>query len=96
MLVVGDPATVIAQLISFAKENLRVRITTAMVQGYLTSHGLPLRRLSRDSRILPAIEELRQQFEDSIKNDLIAGQIIPRKETEAVLTALGESLDSAR
>jgi hypothetical protein len=88
VLVVGDPATVLAVLAGFVQDNLRMPITAPAVWHNLKSHGLQPRHLPNDTRILPAVEELRQQFADSIKDDLIAGAVIPRKETSTVLEAL--------
>ncbi len=88
VLVVGVPATVLAVLGDFVNDNLRIPITAPAVWHHLTSHGLQPRRLPHDIRILPAVEELCRQFADSIKDDLIAGAVIPRKETSAILEAL--------
>lgn len=93
ILVVGDPATVTALLGSFVQDNLRLRITAPDVWRQLSSHGLQPRALSSDTRILPAVEELRGQFAASIKDGLIAGAVIPRKETSSVIEAIRGGAD---
>jgi hypothetical protein len=55
---------------------------------HLASHGFQPRRLPNDGRILPAIEELCNRFAGTIQEELITGQIIPRKETNDILEAL--------
>jgi len=89
-LVAGDPATVVAVLADFAQQNLRKPITAPAVWQHLVSHGFHPRRLTNDSRVMPAVEELRRRFADSIKPDLIAGEIIRRRETGDILNALND------
>lgn len=90
-LVSGDPEETVAVLSEFAQDNLRARLDAPRIRHFLTGRGLDPRQLAHDDRIAPAIESLQTQFFESIKTDLIAGHLIHRAETEAILKTLNES-----
>ncbi|MBO3445856.1 hypothetical protein [Clostridium sp. CCUG 7971] len=59
------------------------RVTSNMIIKYLQSKGILLRNLSLDNRIMPRINELNQEFIDSLS--LINNKFIERKEVEEIL-----------
>jgi hypothetical protein len=90
-LVSGDPQTIVAVLSEFALENLRARLDAPRIRRHLADRGLEPRQLAHDERVAPGIESLQAQFIESIESDLIAGHLIHRAETDAILNALTES-----
>lgn len=88
MLATGEPTTILAALVEYAENNLRKSITANDVRQHLAPLGFHPRRLSHDTRIGPAVEELQRQFEESVAPGLVAGRLIPREETKTVLDAL--------
>lgn len=91
MLVTGNPEVVVANLTDFAQNNLRKTLHADTIQDYLAGIGFHSRRLPHDNRVVPAIEELKQRFEESISYGLIAGELIKRDETQQLLNALEEN-----
>jgi hypothetical protein len=91
MLVSGSPSVVVALLADFAYERLRQTIDAQAVWQFLESRGHSPRRLVLDERVLPAARTLQDQFFGSIRPDLIAGEIIPRRESAKVLDALSDA-----
>jgi hypothetical protein len=91
MLIAGEPETTVAVLADFAQDNLRKTLNPQIVREFLAGKGLCPRRLAHDTRILPAIDTLQTEFQDSIKPLLIAGELIPRDETQLLLQALQEA-----
>ena len=90
-LVNGDPDSVLANLADYAENNLRKAIAAEELWRFLAERGFSPRALTNDCRVLPAIRLLREQFEDSISNLLIAGEAIGREETTQTLNALEEN-----
>lgn len=90
-LVDSDPTTTIAVLADFALTNLRKTLDATYIWEHLVDQGLHPRTLAHDTRVVPAIDSLQQQFIDSIESDLVAGHLIPRSETEKILEALEQS-----
>lgn len=91
MLVTGNPKVVVASLTDFAQNNLRKALHADTIRDYLAGIGFHPRRLPHDNRVVPAIEELKQRFEESISSGLIAGELIKRDETQQLLNALEEN-----
>jgi len=87
-LVNGESKSVIANLVDFAESNLRKTITPSDVWDYLRETGFTTRTLSRDGRISPGIQRLKEIFHESISGFLIEDQLIRRNETEEILDAL--------
>ncbi|MEE9128814.1 MAG: hypothetical protein V3T84_02265 [Phycisphaerales bacterium] len=88
MLVAGDPTTTVAVLADYAVDRMRHVIDASSVWSHLESRGLRPRRLPQDTRVLPAIRGLQEQFVASIQPDLIGGSLIPREATGQILRAL--------
>jgi hypothetical protein len=89
-LVLGDAGTVAALLGTFALENLRKDVVASDIWSYLESKGMRPRRLDNETRILPAVEELKTRFASSIRDDLVARRLIHREETDKVLKSLSK------
>lgn len=87
----GDASTVVAVLADFAQENLRKRLDAAAIWRHLESKGFHPRRLTNDTRILPAIQALQRQFAESISGDLIGGKLIDRAETQKILESVRDN-----
>jgi len=88
--VVGDPDAVLALLAEFAVDNLRRTIISADVRRHLEKSGFQTRKLFADDRISPRLDELRDDFDDSIKPHLAGGKMIPRSEVDEVLALLDD------
>lgn len=88
--VVGDPDAVLALLAEFAADNPRRTIISADVWRHLKKSGFQPRRLFADERIGPRLDELRDDFDDSIRPHLAGGKLIPRSEVNEVLSLLDD------
>ncbi len=84
----GTPSTVVAVLAAFTQDNLGKRLDAAAIWRHLESNGFHPRRLPNDTRIMPRIRELQEQFAKSISDGLIAGTLIARTETQSILDAV--------
>ncbi len=84
------PSSVVAVLADFAQHNLRKQLDAPAIWDHLKSHGFQPRRLSNDTRIQPAVRELQSRFLESIRCDLIAGDLIHREEANKILESLKE------
>ena len=85
LLVDGDPDVILAVLAEFSNENFRKTIQTDGLLKHLQSKGLQAKDLAHDNRIGPCVDELRRQFDSSMRNRLAGGKIIPRQETQDIL-----------
>lgn len=90
MLVNGEPRSVVSCLAEYAQNNLRKRLLSNDVLNNLKGLGFNPRRLVHDDRLLPALEELQQCFDDSIASRLIGDELIAREETQELYKALEE------
>jgi len=88
--VVGDSAAVIALLANFAEENLRKPIIASDVRQHLMRSSFEPRVLLVDERISPRLDELRNEFRDSIAHHLAGGQVIPREEVDQLTSAVSQ------
>jgi hypothetical protein len=86
--VIGDSNAVISLLASFAEENLRRTIIATDIRTHLKQSGFVPRALFADERIEPKLEELREEFNESISPHLAGGFLIPRSEVEQLKTLL--------
>lgn len=84
------PSSVVAVLADFAQNNLRRQLDGPAIGRHLESQGYQPRRLAKDTRIQPTVRELQGRFLESIKSDLIGGELIPRKEADTTLELLKE------
>ncbi len=94
-LLTGEPETVIATLLTYAENNdiFRKPIYADELRRHLAALGINPKRLAYDQRIAPAIEELQWQFDESIRHELIGGELIPREETALLLDAFKEEME---
>lgn len=86
-LLTGDPDTAVSTLMSYPESNdvYRKPIYADNLLKHLAEKGIHPKSLAHDTRIAPAIEELKQQFEGSISSLLISGALITREETGLLL-----------
>ncbi|RJQ38130.1 MAG: hypothetical protein C4550_07080 [Nitrospiraceae bacterium] len=91
-LLIGDAETVIATLVTYAENNNRFGspIYADELRKYLSVHGIQPKRLEHDARITPAIEELQNQFADSIRPLFIDNKPLQRNETLRLIEAVEE------
>lgn len=87
----GDPSAVVAVLADFVQDNLRKKLDGPAIWHHLRLQGFHPRRLAHDTRVLPAVQGLQARFAKSISDDLIAGKLICREETQKVLESIKES-----
>ncbi len=89
-LVTGDSTAVIALLGNFAEENLRKTIFASDVRQHLKGSGFEPRVLLVDERIAPRMDDLRQEFSDSIGPHLAGGEVIAREEVDQLEAAVAK------
>ncbi len=89
---VGDADCVLALLADFAADNLRKAIVADDIWRHLQKSGYEPRKLFADERLGPRLEELRADFDDSIRPHLAGGREIPRPEVEDALALLNDEL----
>jgi hypothetical protein len=87
-LLTGVPETIISTLSIYAVDRLGIPIYSNDLHKYLETQGIYPKNLAKDSRIIPAIDRLRSEFEDSIRPGLIDNELIHREETDRCLEAL--------
>jgi len=95
-LLIGEPETVIAALLTYAENNDRYRnpIYAEELRVHLAEHhNIYPKRLEHDRRIAPAIEELQKQFSESIQHGLIGSRIIPREKTSRIIERINAEQD---
>ncbi|MFH1338920.1 MAG: hypothetical protein ABIH40_03670 [Candidatus Omnitrophota bacterium] len=90
LLVGGSAETILSVLLTYAenKNKLGSPIYADELRNYLIQQNIHPRRLDQDTRITPVIQELQNQFEDSIKPYLIRGAIIKRPETDRLIKSI--------
>lgn len=93
LLVDGNPDNVLSVLAEFSSENLRKTIYADDLLKHLRSKGFHAKDLAHDDRLVPCVEELRRQFDASMRRHLAAGRLIPRNETQEAIKWL-ETSDS--
>lgn len=84
----GDPDAVLLLLSDFAADNPRKSVIAADLWQHLRKSGHEPRRLFADERIGPRLEELQEEFDDSIRQHLAGGKVIARPEVDEVLALL--------
>lgn len=85
LLIDGEPDVIISTLANFALENLRKTVYADDLIAHLRARGFETKEITRDIRLIPRIEELRRQFDNSLRHHLAANRLIPRTETKSVL-----------
>ena len=94
LLLTGEPETALSVLLTYAEnDKYRQPIYADELRRYLAEHHkIYPKQLAHDRRIAPAVERLQQEFSDSISPGLIAGRLIPRKETFRII----ENIENGR
>lgn len=95
-LLTGEPETAISVLLTYAENNdtYRKPIYVDELRRHLAEkHGIYPKQLAHDPRIAPAIEELQNQFSESIRPGLINEKIIAREETSRIIEAIDNGQD---
>lgn len=89
-LFTGDPETTIQTIIGFAEnhDGFGKPICANHLREFLVSKGIHPKNLAHDKRILPAVEKLNKNFDESIALDLIKDKLIHREETDRCLKAI--------
>lgn len=89
----AEKETILFVLLAYAenKNKLGNTIYADELRDYLSKQNIYSKRLDKDKRILPAIQELQNQFEDSIKPYLISSATIKRAETVQLVELIKES-----
>jgi hypothetical protein len=92
-LIVGDSRTAIEVLADFAQERMGAALNVDQVRDHLRARGFGLVRLAGDTRVAERVEQLRQEFRDSLLPSLIQASLVLRPEATAafaLLTTQGE------
>jgi hypothetical protein len=94
LLFTDPPEHVVAYLRSCIVEEdlLRHFITSSKLKSLMESKGFSFRVRPQDSRILPVINSIQSEFEDSIKPFFISKTLINRPELTEVLDSLSDNL----
>jgi hypothetical protein len=94
-LLTGEPETAISVLLTYAEnDKYRKPIYADELRRYLAdNHKIYPKRLEHDQRLGPTVEELKEQFSESIQPRLIGGTIIPRAETSRIIEAIDNGQD---
>ncbi|WP_419589803.1 AAA family ATPase, partial [Thiolapillus sp.] len=95
-ILTGEPKSAISILTTYANNNdmYRKPICVDQLWRHLKEkHGIHPKRLEHDSRISPAIEDLQNQFFESINPGLINRKIISREETTRIIDAIDNGQD---
>ncbi len=89
----GDPETIVSVLATYAINNdrLGIEIYADELYEYLRERDIYPRNLAYDSRIVPVLDSLRNQFHESIAPVLIRGSLLPREETQECIEKLEQS-----
>lgn len=82
----GDPEAVLLLLSDFAADNPGKPITALDLWQHPRNSGHEPRRMFADERIGPRLEELQQEFDDSISQHLAGGKVLVRPEVKEVLS----------
>lgn len=93
--VVGESNTVLSLLANFAEENLRKTIISSDIRSHLKQLGFEPRALLADERIEPKLEELRDEFEESIGPHLAGGEFIARGEVDQLKASIKDDAADA-
>jgi len=90
LLVGASEEVILSVLLTYAenKDRLGSPIYVDELRNYLIQQNIHPRRLDQDTRITPVIQELQNQFEDSIKPYLISGTTIKRSETDRLIKSI--------
>ncbi len=80
-LVEGDGSKVADALARFLLERLGNRVYPDHLRKFLLSEGYPPRDRTGDRRVADGIESQRNRFRELLEPDLIAGELLPRRET---------------
>jgi len=95
-MLTGEPETAISVLLTYTENEDRYRkpIYADELRRYLAvKHDIHPKMLEHDDRIAPRIEELQNQFSDSIRAGLINSEIILREESSWIIEAIDNSKD---
>jgi len=89
-LLKGEPEKVISTLLGYSDshDHYGKPIYADDLLKYLKSQGIHSKNLVQDTRVLPAIECLKREFNDSIYPGLIGNTLIHREETDKCLEAI--------
>ncbi|MDD5681251.1 MAG: hypothetical protein PHI59_08450, partial [Candidatus Omnitrophica bacterium] len=90
LLVGASEETTLSVLLTYAENKNRFGspIYADELRNYLIQQNIHPRRLDQDTRIVPAIQVLQNQFEESIKPYLISGITIKRLETDRLVQSI--------
>ena len=91
ILFTGSAEIIISLLSDYLIKNLRKEIILPDVIKFLKDNGYYQRIIKDPDRILPRINELKMQFEESIKPNLISGNIIPREESKEIISRIKQN-----
>lgn len=92
LLVGASRESILATLLTYAESNDKFGspIYVDELRSYLLKCGIHPKRLDHDPRIAPAIQELQNQFIESIRPLLIGGAPLKRNETDSLIKAIEE------
>ena len=94
-ILTGEPETAVSILLTYAEnDKYRKPIYADELRRYLSeNHKIHPKNLEHDQRLVPAVEELQEQFSESIRPGLIGGTIIPRGEASRIFESIENGHD---
>jgi hypothetical protein len=88
LCVTGKPEAVGPLLANFAQERMGNALHADQVRDFLRAQGHPPRDLAGEPTLAGRIERLNEEFQGSLRPNLIGGTLIPRSHAEQVREAL--------
>jgi len=88
LLAEGEGREIVSSLGSLLSSNLGKETYADDIRGYLRQAGHPPRDLRGDPQVPTGIELLQRSFEDSLQGLLLGGHLLPRAETQELLSLL--------
>lgn len=86
-LLLGESEVIVSTLLNYVENHNKLgsKIFADDLRNYLVSVCIHPKRLEHDERVAPAIQELQDQFDESIKPSLINRDLLKREETKSLL-----------
>src|SRR5207247_2171538 len=82
---VGNPENAIEVLANFAQDEMGTVITADEVRKHLRQRGFELTNIVGNPTVAGRIEQLQNQFRESLRPSLINASLVPRPETQLVI-----------
>ena len=91
-LIEGEPANVVDVLAQLALDRVNQELTAIDIWHHLIERGFRRRRWGEDPHVLAAVETANRRFVDVLRNQAIGGNVLIRKETQAINCLLEDTI----